>query len=109
MSMFNESQLVCLNGARQYGKSTLALQIAKALNKEYITFGDTIMFTAANSDPNSFIRGIDTNLVLDEIQMLPGMFRNLKQHNILMSLEHYKKAQNFVNRVSKYYGATKAV
>lgn len=80
MNMFHESQLIYLNGARQSGKSTLALQIAKVLDMEYITFDDTTMFAAANNDPDSFIRGIDTNLVLDEIQMVPEIFRSLKQY-----------------------------
>lgn len=80
LTAFKETQVVYINGARQSGKSTLALQIAKDLNMEYVTFDDITMYAAAKNDPEAFIKNIKTSIVLDEVQMVPEIFRCLKQY-----------------------------
>jgi predicted AAA+ superfamily ATPase len=72
--------LVYLNGARQCGKSTL---IHNALPKEdinYISFDSPIILTAAKQDPASFIAGLsqDKVNVIDEVQLVPEIFRYFK-------------------------------
>lgn len=45
---------------------------------DYVTFDEATMLGAAEANPESFLRAYDQNLVLDEIQMAPSLFRMLK-------------------------------
>lgn len=71
--------IVYLKGPRQVGKSTLAQNLG-IKNFSYITFDSPLMFESAKSDPSSFIKGLDksTLTILDEIQLVPEVFRYLK-------------------------------
>ena len=71
--------VVYVNGPRQAGKSTLAQHIAAdSWSAEYVTFDDASMLGAADANPETFLRAFNKNLVLDEVQMAPGIFRALK-------------------------------
>ena len=60
---------VYIAGPRQSGKTTLVQHIAKERHQaQYITFDDLQLRSAALRGP----------VVLDEIQMVPGIFRPLK-------------------------------
>ncbi len=43
-----------------------------------MTFDDASMLGAADANPEAFLRAYDKSLVLDEVQMAPGVFRVLK-------------------------------
>jgi hypothetical protein len=68
-----------INGARQTGKSTLAqLPELKQQGRQYLTFDDPGVLTAAKRDPNGFIAGLTAPVTLDEIQHAPELFTAIK-------------------------------
>jgi predicted AAA+ superfamily ATPase len=70
---------VYLAGSRQSGKTTLAKYIARSMHPAgYITFDDIQLLQAAKRDPQTFLRNLEGAWVLDEIQMVPELFRWLK-------------------------------
>ena len=70
---------VYIAGPRQSGKTTLAQHIAATRHQAtYITFDDLQFRSAAQRDPEAFLRSFDGPVVLDEIQMVPELFRPLK-------------------------------
>ena len=72
--------LVYLNGMRQCGKTTLALnlQITKKIN--YTTFDNPASLSFAKKDPSGFIEQLPQNMlnIMDEVQLCPELFRYLK-------------------------------
>lgn len=71
--------VVYIAGPRQSGKSTLARRISENRHKaNYITFDDLHIRSAAKHDPEAFLRSLDGNVVLDEVQLVPEIFRPLK-------------------------------
>jgi uncharacterized protein len=71
--------VVFLNGPRQAGKSTLVKHlVATGFQATYLTFDDTTIFTAASNDPEGFLRSFTGPVVIDEVQLVPGLFRVLK-------------------------------
>lgn len=77
------SPIVFLNGARQSGKSTLVQNNTKNIwpsNPEvtYITFDRPIQMAAAAAAPEAFLSARTGNLIIDEVQMVPELFRALK-------------------------------
>lgn len=71
--------VVFVNGPRQAGKSTLVQSLAAtAWPAEYVTFDEAMMLGAAEANPESFLRAFKGQLILDEVQMVPGLFRVLK-------------------------------
>lgn len=71
--------VVYIAGPRQSGKTTLAKRIATTKHKaQYITFDDVTVRSAAQRDPGAFLRSLKGNIVLDEVQMVPEIFRPLK-------------------------------
>lgn len=77
------SPIVFLNGARQTGKSTLVQGIAGQIGQNdepatYITFDRPTVMAAASAEPESFISAYKNALIIDEVQMVPALFRALK-------------------------------
>jgi len=71
--------VVFVNGPRQAGKSTLAQSLAaRKWPAEYVTFDEATMLGAAEANPESFLRAYEGRLILDEVQMVPDLFRVLK-------------------------------
>ncbi len=71
--------VVYVNGPRQAGKSTLVQKLAaKQWPADYVTFDEATMLGAAEANPESFLRAYENRLILDEVQMVPGLFRVLK-------------------------------
>ena len=75
--------IVFLNGARQTGKSTLVREIAPKIGKpdhpaQYVTFDRPTYMAAASAAPEAFLTGYDLPLIIDEVQMVPELFRALK-------------------------------
>ena len=71
-----DTPVVLLIGARQTGKSTLAREMNPA--SAYVTFDDTFTLASARDDPQGFVRALPRPVVLDEIQLVPEIFRSIK-------------------------------
>ncbi|WP_141267101.1 ATP-binding protein [Thermodesulfovibrio sp. Kuro-1] len=65
---------VFLTGARQVGKSTLAL----SMFKNYVTLDDTTVYESALADPPLFVSNLKKPVVIDEIQKLPRLLNSIK-------------------------------
>jgi hypothetical protein len=68
--------VVLLNGARQVGKSTLALQNFE----NYLTFDDGELRLFAKENPKGFLKNLDLPICLDEIQKVPTLLEYIKMH-----------------------------
>jgi len=70
---------VYLQGARQTGKTTLAKQLLEAgVLRDYVSFDDPLVRTAAQRDPVGFVRNVPTGTALDEAQLVPEVMPVLK-------------------------------
>ena len=77
------SPVVFLNGPRQAGKSTLVQNIASEIgnNKNpvnYISFDRPTQMAAAAAAPENFLSSYEGMMIIDEVQMVPELFRALK-------------------------------
>lgn len=76
------SPVVFLNGARQSGKSTLVQSISKEIGHgtpaSYISFDRPTQMAAAAAAPEAFLSAHKNCVILDEVQMVPEIFRALK-------------------------------
>ena len=71
--------VVYIAGPRQSGKTTLVRHITKTKHKaHYFTFDDLQTRSAAKNDPMAFLNALEGNVVIDEVQMAPEIFRPLK-------------------------------
>ena len=66
--------VVLLNGARQVGKSTLALDNFK----NYLTFDDGELRLNAKENPKGFLKNLELPICLDEIQKVPTILEYIK-------------------------------
>jgi predicted AAA+ superfamily ATPase len=73
-----DTPVVLFNGARQTGKTTLALKLVSELPLRYVTLDDATILSAAASDPQGFIRGLGQAVVIDEVQKVPSLFPAIK-------------------------------
>jgi uncharacterized protein len=75
-----EARAVCLLGARQSGKSTLARAIAEDEHPaEYLTLDNDSTRRAALEDPTGFIAGVSASAVIDEVQRAPDLMLAIKE------------------------------
>ncbi|HEY4194719.1 MAG TPA: DUF4143 domain-containing protein [Mucilaginibacter sp.] len=77
------SPVVFLNGARQSGKSTLVQGILNEIGSDgnpatYLTFDRPTVMAAAASAPEAFLLAYKSTVIVDEVQMVPEIFRALK-------------------------------
>ena len=77
------SPVVFINGARQSGKSTLVQNLLRELGTKtapavYVSFDSPTQMAAAAADPESFLTQSNATLIIDEVQMVPELFRALK-------------------------------
>ncbi|MHB1921075.1 MAG: AAA family ATPase [Chitinophagaceae bacterium] len=78
------SPVVFLNGARQSGKSTLVQSLADqiGLDKDhpatYVSLDRATQMDAAAAAPEAFLKNYKYALIIDEVQMVPELFRALK-------------------------------
>lgn len=74
-----DTPVILLTGARQTGKSTLAIDLANdSYNPQYLTFDDPTILAAAKDNPKGFLDGTATPAIFDEIQRVPELFQPLK-------------------------------
>ena len=79
LEALTDSPVVLIHGARQTGKSTLVKSLAEnEYPAKYLTFDDSGILSAAQSNPQDFISGYDDNLVIDEVQRVPEIFLSIK-------------------------------
>jgi predicted AAA+ superfamily ATPase len=69
---------VFINGPRQSGKTTLAQMIWEGKDVSYVNFDDAAALAIASASPESFLSGYADKLILDEIQLVPELYRALK-------------------------------
>lgn len=78
----NISPIVFLNGPRQAGKSTLVQTLGEEFGKSgsvtYITLDRPTISAAAASEPEAFLSAYQSTLIIDEVQLVPELFRALK-------------------------------
>jgi uncharacterized protein len=79
LKALKRSPVVLLTGARQTGKSTLARAFADGVHPAtYFTLDDAAVLAAAAADPQGFVSGLRGDVVLDEVQRVPELFRAIK-------------------------------
>lgn len=76
-SALSDTPVVLIHGARQVGKTTLAQAVGKA-SREVFSLDRTPVLTAATSDPDGFVDGLNGPVFIDEIQRAPGLFPAIK-------------------------------
>lgn len=73
------SPVVFLNGPRQAGKSTLVQALSQAEHRaEYVTFDRATQMAAAAAAPEIYLKNRKGALIIDEVQLVPEIFRALK-------------------------------
>lgn len=99
------SPIVFINGPRQAGKSTFVHGFAEEMKQggfrcKYVSFDQAIMMAAAASAPEAFLSEPVNNLIqcliVDEVQLIPEIFRPLK--TIVDNL----RLENKANSVGRY-------
>nr|CAA6829995.1 MAG: ATPase [uncultured Thiotrichaceae bacterium] len=65
-----------ITGARQVGKSTLALSLGI---EHYVTLDDIATYQSAKTDPKGFINSLATPVIIDEVQRAPEIFIAIKE------------------------------
>jgi len=68
--------VVLLTGVRQAGKSSLLKKLFS--NAEYITLDKVLLAQEAEENPTKFLNRFDKQVIIDEIQYAPSLFRDLK-------------------------------
>ncbi len=67
--------VIFITGARQVGKSTLAMDLGI---DNYITFDDITIYQSAKADPKGFIDSLKLPVVIDEVQKLTEILPAIK-------------------------------
>ncbi len=73
-----DSPVVLIHGPRQCGKTTLARLVGEEAGFAYFTFDDDVQQAAAQADPVGYVADLPRQVVLDEVQRVPGLFTSLK-------------------------------
>lgn len=68
---------VLVTGARQAGKTTL-LKNCLGANFAYVTLDDMNERNNAIESPSTFLQSSDTPIIIDEVQLVPQLFRHIK-------------------------------
>ena len=92
MKALDVSPVVFLNGPRQAGKSTLVQKLSKEeFPAEYVTFDSATQMAAAANAPESYLKERKGALIIDEVQLVPEIFRALKMVVDELRQEHGSK------------------
>ena len=67
---------VLIAGARQVGKSTLAMSLGI---DNYVTFDDITSYESAKTDPKGFVSRLPKPVIIDEVQKVPDIFPAVKE------------------------------
>ncbi len=69
--------VLLISGARQVGKSTLALHLGI---ENYMTLDDINMYQMAKNDPKGFVEHLEKPVIIDEVQRLPELMITIKEY-----------------------------
>ncbi len=69
--------VLLISGARQVGKSTLAMHLNIS---NYVTLDDINIYEMAKNDPKGFIYNLKKPVVIDEVQRLPKLLITIKEY-----------------------------
>jgi hypothetical protein len=86
-----DTPVVLIHGARQCGKTTLAMDVGKTLGYHYLSFDDDNQRRAAQTDPLGFIHSLPEYCILDEVQRVPELFLAIK-----VSVDNNRKPGRFI-------------
>jgi len=79
LEALQDTPVVFLRGARQTGKTTLVRSLAEEeFEAHYVTLDNLTTHEAASSDPEGYIRSLETPVIIDEAQRVPEVFRVIK-------------------------------
>src|SRR5437763_316940 len=82
LDALNVSPVVFLNGARQSGKSTLVQGIAGEIGEDgpaaYVSMDSPTQMAGAAAAPEAFLTAHRNSVIIDEVQLVPELFRALK-------------------------------
>ena len=79
LSALEVNPVVYVNGPRQAGKSTLVQKLSqKEFPAEYVTFDSITQMSAASNSPETYLKEREGALIIDEVQLVPEIFRALK-------------------------------
>lgn len=79
LEMLTAFPVVYINGPRQAGKTTLVQELlADRFQGRFISFDDALERGVAFRNPVSYLQEAGFPLILDEVQMVPDLFRPLK-------------------------------
>ncbi len=79
LDALKDTPVVLLQGARQTGKSTLVQLLARKQHPaEYLTLDDLSIYSAIKDNPDDFLNTYSDNIILDEVQKAPELFRAIK-------------------------------
>ncbi|MEI8295818.1 MAG: ATP-binding protein [Alphaproteobacteria bacterium] len=74
-----DTPVIMMCGARQTGKSTLLMNFGQGIPKlKYKTLDDLTTRSFAQQNPQDFLEGLATPLILDEVQHVPELFQAIK-------------------------------
>ncbi len=96
--------VIGLTGPRQSGKSTMLLRILESTHR-YVTFDDINVLEHFHQDPKDFMEVYSENVIFDEVQYAPELFRYIK---IAVDKNRSKKG-NFVITGSSQFSFMKGV
>ena len=74
----DDSPATLIHGPRQCGKTTLALDVGKEMEYDYLSFDDEVVRSGAKADPIGFVQDLPKRIILDEVQYVPELFSVLK-------------------------------
>jgi len=74
----DDSPATLIHGPRQCGKTTLALDVGKDMEYDYLSFDDEVVRSGAKADPIGFVQDLPKRIILDEVQHVPELFSVLK-------------------------------
>jgi predicted AAA+ superfamily ATPase len=76
----HDARITYVAGARQVGKTTLSMEIAATDHPmRTLTLDDNLTRAAALEDPTGFLVGIETPVLIDEIQRAPDLLLEIKK------------------------------
>jgi len=101
--LFSLFPVVCVQGARQTGKSTLIENTFKG-KIQTITFDPVLDFADARKDPDFFLQTHPTPLFLDEIQYAPELLNSIKR-----KVDSEKKNSMYILSGSQNLGVLKNI
>src|SRR5687767_11794195 len=73
-----DTPVVVINGPRQAGKTTLVRSLSHPPNSEFVSLDEATNREAAHADPRAFVDRNLERLIIDEVQLVPELFRAIK-------------------------------